>query len=60
MDIASLFTVIFILSASIFLVLVSVLGLFWALAALFRRCRRKRDLSSMGTMENGTGTLERR
>ena len=45
MDFLSLFTIIFILALPIFLVLVSLLGLIWALSALCRRCGRKRDRS---------------
>ena len=60
MDIASLFTVIFILSASIFLVLVSFLGVLWATAALCRRCCRKRVHSSKDGMGHETGIQETR
>ena len=42
MDILSLFTIIFMLAASIFLLLVSLLGLLWAVFALCRRCGKKR------------------
>ena len=45
MDFLSLFTIIFILALPIFLTLVSLLGLIWAIFALYRRCGRNRDRS---------------
>ncbi len=49
MDILSLFTIIFMLAASIFLLLVSLLGLLWAVFALCRRCGKKRCRNEMLT-----------